>query len=319
MEQEFKYLSNQFEVATRDSYKRAVKLSNYHDAALIAALQANAIFQPLYDRYHPLHLALENQYNLWKSKGGTQEGDTLSVKQLLVLARTKLQPWDVAIQVVYPRTTPRYKAIFPNGRKPFDRGSIDQRINAYNTLSLNIGADAALAAVKAEVDIVYSNLDKARTDQQSAKVTTKISSADLDTATTAAMVMQYRNMAWVLDNLFDSRENMCNAFFDLQTLRQLQQTIFTGTLTPLENEPVLVHTFLSDDEIRLKNDGAIAIEFYLASTSGGKNSVPVTVVPGEEKTVAVSAFAPANYGTHRYLTAYNPSNSAETHYLIELY
>jgi len=34
METTWKYLINQFIVATRDNYKKALKLSNYHDAAL---------------------------------------------------------------------------------------------------------------------------------------------------------------------------------------------------------------------------------------------------------------------------------------------
>lgn len=319
MEQEFKYVGNQFDTATKRSFKKAVKLSNYHDAALQSASVANPALLPLYNRYHPLHLALENQYNLWKSKGGSQEGETLNVKQLLKLARAKMQGWDVAIQLVYAKTTPRYKAIFPNGRKPFDRGSVDERINAYNTLSQNIGADAALSTVKTEVDTVYTGLDNARTGQQGSKAVTKISSTDLETARLDAMNMQYRNMGWIMDNLFDSREALAKVLFDLETLRDLDQTIFTGTLTPLELEPVLTHTFLADDEIRLKNTGAATIDFYLASTAGGKNSKEVSVLPGEETTVAMSAFAPDNYGTHRYLTASNGSSSVETHYLVELY
>ncbi|MCW5908028.1 MAG: hypothetical protein KIS94_09230 [Chitinophagales bacterium] len=319
MTKPWKYIDNQFLIATRTSYKRAVKLSNYHDAALLQAVATDPAFQPVYDRYHPLHLALEEQWSIWKSRGGAQEGETLNLNQLLEQAENRLPGWEVQIQVVYPATTPRYKAIFPDGRKPFTKGTIDQRINAYNILSLNIGADPALATIKTVVDDTYTGLNNARIAQQGAKAVTKAGSEMLEAAVTDAMITQYRNMGFLMDNFYEQRESLANTLFDLQTLRDLDQRIFTGTLSPLETEPVLVHTFLSDDRLRLKNNGSRSYTLYLASTPSGINSTPVIVAPLEEKNITAADFEITNYGTHRYLTAVNPNNDAETEYLIELY
>lgn len=188
MELNWKYIDNQFLVATRDNFLKALKLSNYHDSALLMAQTNNPVFNPIYNRYHTLHLNFVQKYNDWKSQGGSQEGETLIVSQQLTIAYAKIDAWDVAIQVVYPKTTPRYKSIFPNGRKPFNQSGITSRVNAYQTLSQNIGADPALLTVKAEVDATYLILDTARDQQEGAKASTKFDSAGVDNARIAIMV-----------------------------------------------------------------------------------------------------------------------------------
>jgi hypothetical protein len=318
METQWKYLDNQFNVATRENYKKAVKLSNYHDASLNTAQATEPLLVPIYNRYHPLHITLNAKYDQWKSDEGAQEGATLNVKQQLETASGKLDVWDPQIQVLYAKSTPRYKAIFPNGRKPFNSGSINDRINAFNILSLNIGADPALAVIKGEVDATYLILDGARDAQEAAKGVLKASSQQVEVARVAAMNMQYRDLGFVMDTYFDRLEEMADMLFDQETLRGHTQTLFTGTLDPVENEKVFTRTLLGDDELKLKSNGNATIRFYLASTPNGTNSDFVEVLANEEKTILVSAFNVPDYGTHRYLTAINQSNSETTQYKVEI-
>lgn len=314
---DWKYIENQFTTATRDNLKKALKLSNYHDAALSKLKDEDPAWLPIYTRYHPMHVEYVQKYNLWKSAGGAQEGETLNVEQLLKTSYEKIYDWDLDIQKQYKKTTPRYKSIFPNGRKPFYQGSIDEQINAYNTLSQNIGADATLATVRAEVDTTYGELDAARDKQEAAKGSTKGESGNVDTAARHVMIMQYRNMAFTLDNYYNERDAYCNRIFDLPLLRNLEQKKFTGTLDINEVEPVLIHTFAEDDEIWLSAQPAYPVEFYLATTPGGNNSTALVVKTAEVSKITAADFGITNYGTHRYLTAVNVSG-AETHYVVEL-
>ena len=311
------YLSNQFLNQTENSFKKATILSTYHDAALLAASVAHASLLPLYTRYHPLHQTLIADYNKWKSLGGSQEGDTLNVKQLLALSSPKLDAWEVVVLGFYIKTTVRYKQIFPNGRKPFNRGSVDDRINAFGTLSTNIGADANLAAVKTEVDAYYLQLTNARTEQDGGKQETREGSGEVDAARIAAMTMQYRNLGVCMDEFFDNTE-LTESLFDLETLRESTQVLFTGTLSPLETEPVLVHTFLPDDVLRLKSTLGGKVDFYLATTAGGTNSTLVSVPPLSELVITAADFGITDYGTHRYLTAMNTATDIETKFSVEL-
>lgn len=317
MEQTWKYVDDQFISATKKSYKKALKLSNYHDSALATASTHDPAILIIYNRYHPLHLNFITKYNQWISAGGSQEGQTLNVKQQLKIAKLKIVDWEVAIQVVYPKTTPRYKSIFPDGRKPFNIGGVDSNINAFSILSLNIGIDPALAIVKAEVDAAYLLLDTARDNQEGAIAETKHGSGNVETARIEIMTMQYRDTAWVMDNYYTDRETMCNTLIDLQTLRDKQQSTYNATLAIGETKPMLVRTFVADDELRLKVDGEGPVVFYLATTAGGTDSTAVIRNTNQDEKALISEFNVSNYGTHRYLTAVNNSGVV-THIVVEV-
>lgn len=305
MESPWSFTINTFAIATRDSYAKAYRLSNYHDAALSKLTATYPALQVLYDRYHPLHIAFTDKYNKLHSAGGVQKGQSLNVRQQLKLALDKLDIWDITIQLTHRKKSPRYKELFPRGHKPFRRGGLDSRINAFDVLSRTIGNEPALAALKAEIDASYQLLDNARDTQESAKGTRKQRSGNLKTACRDIMNMQYRNACWVADNFFDNRESMCNALFDLQALRDRRQRHFTATLKAHSTKAVLVRTFIASDKLQLKLDSEGSVTFYLATVRGGINSTPVILLSNEDKEITVSEFGISDYSKHRYLTVVN--------------
>jgi hypothetical protein len=320
MKKPWQYLVDQFLNSTHRNYKKAVKLSNYHDADLNIKKVTEPLLVPIYNRYHPLHLALINEYNAWKSAGGAQEGQTLNLDILLQDAIDMLPQWEVDVQAAGPtflKGTPNYQTIFPDGRKPFTSGGIDLQVLAFNTLSANMAPFVPLAALSAAVLTLYTNLDAARDAQEGAKGTVKTDSGKVNTARINAMTMQWRNLGFAMDAFWDKLEYI-ESMFDLTTLRESRQHIFTGTLDPLENEAVLIHTFLGDDELKLKSNGPATINFFLSNVPNGTNSTPVAVGPNIELTTLISAFNVPDYGTYRYLTAVNQSASDSTQYIVEV-
>ena len=320
MIQQWKYLDNQFITATRTSYKKAVQLSIYHDADLEVKKATEPLLIPIYDRYHLLHLTLVNEYNTWKSAGGSQQGETLNLTQMLDLAYSKMPLWDLTIQSAGPtfmKGTPTYKALFMDGKSPFITGSIDNRINAYDTLAKNMLPFAPLAATMAQVAAVYKTLDTARNAQLGAKGGVKSGSGKVEDARKAAMTMQWRNLGFAMDMFWD-KPMFIESMFDLQTLRESNQRIFTGTLDLAENEAVLIHTFLSDDQLRLKNNGNAGINFYLGTKANATDSDAIKVTANTEVVIAASDFGALDFGTHRFLTAVNQSATETTKYEVEV-
>lgn len=316
----WQYLSNQFENVTQKNYKKSVKISNYHDAALKLNAEAEPLLIPIYEGYHPLHQALVSEYNKWKSAGGRQEGQTLNLEQRLDLAYSKMQFWDISIQgngAAFIKGSPNYLTIFMNGRKPFTQGSLEDRINAYDTLAKNMEPFAPLASIMAEVAATYIMLDNARDAQLGAKGILKTGSGKVEAARKEAMTMQWRNLGFAMYTFWD-KPKYIESMFDVQTLRESRQRIFTGTLDPAENEAVLIHTFLNDDELRLKNNGNATINFYLATTANGMDSTAIAIVAHTEVVVEVSRFGAINFATHRFLTAVNQSPTVATHYEVEV-
>jgi hypothetical protein len=320
MKKIWQYLIIQFLNATKHNFKKAVKLSNYHDADLNLKKASEPLLVPIYNRYHLLHQALINEYNAWKSAGGMQEGQTLNLDQLLEDAVKLLPQWEVDVQAAGPaflKGTPNYVTIFPDGRKPFTTGSLDIRILAFKTLSTNMSPFVPLAALATTVMTTYTNLDGARDAQEGAKGTVKTDSGKVETARVNAMTMQWRDLGFSMDAFWD-KPNYIESMFDLTTLRESRQHIFTGTLDPSENEGVLIHTFLGDDKLRLKSNGNATINFYLSNVPNGTNSTPVVVGPNIELETEISAFNVPDYGTYRYLTAVNQSVSDSTQYIVEV-
>jgi hypothetical protein len=317
MEKLWQYLQNQFVNATEGNYKKTVKLSNYHDADLNTKKVTEPLLVPIYARYHPLHVTLIAEYNAWKSASGSQKGKTSALELLLESTYLNMNGWDVAVQSQFLKGTPEYIAIFPEGRKPFTKGSVDDRINAYDTLSKNMLPYAALATLMSEVETAYTELDKARDAQEGSKGTVKTGSGKVEDARIAAMTMQYRDLGFAIDNFTDDTEYI-ESMFDLTTLRDKQQTHFTGTLDPSENHPVVTRTMLDDDQIKAKSNGTTNIKLYLASTPGGTNSTPVEVLANEEKTFTAADFGPIDFATHRYLTVVNQSPTNSTQFIIDL-
>ena len=83
------YIVNTFLVATRSSFKLAVRIATDHDAALFAG-KSVAEINAMYLVFHPLFLQLQSSYSTWVAQGGTQSGETLSLQLLLKeLVKTK--------------------------------------------------------------------------------------------------------------------------------------------------------------------------------------------------------------------------------------
>ena len=305
-------------MVTRDSAKRAVILSTFHDNALFTLSTTYPLLLPLYTRYHPLHLALVAAYDQHGSSGSLQKGDTLTVSQQYAISKGLLtDDWMPVILGLHKKSSPRYMAIFPKGMRPFNSGGIVNKIAAFNVLSLNIGAEAALASIKAEVDTNYASLSLARSTQTGAKTTTSDDSTALEKARVAAMTMQYRNLGNMMDNFSDTIETMCGLVFDLVTLRENPQTIFTGSVVSMAQEDILAHTFLATDEIAVKITGSGMYKLCLASTLTGVDSTEIVVTANIKQKITISSFGVTNYALHRYLNVISLSGDV-ANYRVQL-
>lgn len=303
----WKYLQNQFMISTRGNFKKALKLSNYTDAFLKKQMDDNpgdADYALLYNRYHPLHVALTNAYNRWKNSFGTRGGDTLNIDQLLLALIDKIDDWDVAVQVVYKKSTPEYKSIFPSGRYPFNSGSKDTKVMAVNTLGLALDAYPALVGVKTEVDDYYVILDGARDTQEGAKGGTRSFSKLLEVERKKAMTMLYGTLGFLM-NKFMTNQSLVAPFFDLSLLRRRQQQIFTGTLAVGNTDEVFTRTLLPEEELRIQIKTNTQAAVYLGSIPGGTDSTPILLDGKSNLKYLVSLFGDLNFGLHRYLTIVN--------------
>jgi hypothetical protein len=328
MEEPWHYLIDQFVSSTVDNYKKTLKLSNYHHAFL-NTMQIQYPSDPdwpfLYNRYDPFHQNFESAFSMWKGAGGTQKGQTANVSQLLKLLVGRAASWDIQVQntPTFEKGSFNYITLFPNGRSSFNTGSKLDRIKAVEVLGnklVNIPQFVTLGGI---VQSFHTQLNTANDTQEGSKGLTRSLSNEVEIRRIETMTEQYRNLGFLINKSAEHPERIA-PFFDLNVLRESNQVLFTGTLDPQETEPVLIHTFLADDELVLsiKGDPAIPagtmVQFYLVPVAGGVNGTPVSVeANGAPLTITAADFGVTNYGTHRFLTAVN-THLLELHYEVEL-
>src|ERR1017187_6207574 len=300
------YSENQWRNKTKKSIRNKMKLSVAHDGKLLAATIAfplDADYAMMYTRYHAQHLIFLAAYNTWVAAGGLQTADTMSLDELFSALKISLNAWVVVILGFYIVTSIRYKAIMAGGRKVYNRGAIDDRIQAVSSLSTRIGSDVNLVATKALVDGVYTGLIAARNNQTGGKESNNSSNAN--SQGNGCMDLQYADCG-VLMNKFYLTPISIEAFFDRELLANKMQMIFTATMNGTEKKELSERTVLSDDIFRFKLDSGglatVSATAYLGSTPGAIDSSPVTILNHLEHKGTFADFGITDYSLHRYVT-----------------
>ena len=315
MSTSWKYELNQMDIVTETNVSMAIKISLFQDTGLRILSITYPALLPLYTRYHIVHLALMDGFTNLDSSGAIKQGDRVSVEEVLATAKLDLTNiWMPAILTLHIKSSARFVQILPKGLKPFNTKGIDSRIGAYNTLSKNIGIEAALAVIKGYVDTTYALLLATRSTQTGAKTNTSNTSSALELLRSAAMDMQYRNLGFIMDNFFNIRETIFSLVFDLATIRSSLQVLFTGKLTASGIKGVLAHTFVVTDTMSVKF--LKETKLYLSNTIGGVTGTAITVLGNIKTTINVADFGVTDYANFRFLTVVNqatlPSNYSVT-------
>jgi hypothetical protein len=286
MEKIWYYLENAILNSTENSFIKGLQISKVHYNALDGSSGVPFILL-LKNAYEPIHLKYVDKYNAWVAQGGSQQGMTLNLNQLLrLLSNTKIRNWDVAIQGVYDNTTPRYKELLPNKRIPFQQGKQNEKIEAVKSLGIAIGNDTDLSAVKTDVDQTYANLTDAQSGQQTNVSQTSIASKELEAARVAMATAQYKNLGMFIYE-YAATPELIAPYFDLKNIRHHDQVVFTGILKAMELYCICKHGFTKDDEVEITNPGPTPFKCFLAELKTNQKGVEFyTAEPGTKRTVS---------------------------------
>ena len=317
MKQTWIYFQNPFLNVTKKNFKKAVKLSTYTDAQLLAK-STDPFYGPIYTAYHPIHLALVAAYNAWKAQGGTQSGATETLGQLLkLLSPFKLNNWDRLIQAAFAKGSAIYLSIFPQGHKIFQRGTALARINAVAQLVLALTGKAGVTAVLTDVTNFNAQLVAANAAQTGNMGTTATLSNAVEATRVTAMGMLYNILGQCMVQFSDD-PTVSGFIFDLDTVRTKQQTYFTSNLRPSAHKMIAQRTWLLTDTIDADNDGATDLGYYMAARKGDgpEGYTLVTVLAGNDDTITIDEFT--NDTDNRFLSVVNLSTLVAGHYAVDL-
>ncbi len=319
--EEWHYLEDSEEIATRGSFKKMLVVTNYQTSGINAQVGSHAEIIPWKARRDPLALDYVNKYSIWVGSGGIHEGKRLTLNQGFALAKKQLNTIDIGIQTIagglYAKGTVNYATVFNNGHAPFNEGFIQTRIAEWPAFASRMGSDVNLASFKASALAIGVSLDGMRTAQSGSISNTNVFTGDLEAARVALCTMDYRNLGQYMD-AYHNNHAMIRALCDTETIREHLQSKFTGTLTIDEVEGVLKHGFLVTDTFTAENTSDAPYAIHLGSVAHGVDSATITVLPHTKITVAISDFGPIDLNMHRFLTVTNLSHILISHYIIQL-
>jgi len=265
----WKYLTNQFLIATTDNFRKALKLAEFTDSAL-SQRTSDPFFNAQYLIFHPLYDTLNIAFDKLETQRGTQKGKTTSVEEVIKeLSPKKINQWDSAVQAAgIVKGSANYVAIFPNRHKTFQRGDILTRINSVNSLSMAIDLQIPVGAppthplvlLKSDVDIFYTLASDIYTKQQGEISDTGSDSDIVEQARVNAMVGLYAFLGACI-NKFADNPVVIEPLFDLETLRNIRQRLWQQTIAPSTTKLIVKRTLIPAQQLRLKVDSTKPLIF----------------------------------------------------------
>jgi hypothetical protein len=312
------FLINPFNTATKNNYKKFLKLSLFHLNALDGN-KANPFVLTMLVPYQDVHKDFLTAYNLWIASGGLQKGSTLGITNLMADLKSRLaREWDIAVQNVYGQDTEEYMALLPNRRSSFQVGTIESRIEAVDSFVTRLEGVVPLLALKTEVSDFYTSLKDAKNKQQSKKSVTDVNSDNVEHMRMAAATLMYKDLAKFIDQYAEDLEHIA-PFFDIETVRDAEQTEFTGGVALSSMVNIARRTLDPDDELDLENDGDVPLTFYVSGNAEGKALVPAntfTVLPGDTKTITAAQFG--DNVLNPFINVVNDNDLAAGHYKFSI-
>jgi len=309
------FIINPILAATEDSYPKARIISTVQDSALFATTGVPFI-TAMQVSYHPIHLNYLAKHDAFIAQGGSQESETLSVKQYLqLLSNSKIRQWDVAIQNVYPLGSKRYKELFPNHRIPFQSGKQSDRIAAVSALNIAIGSDTEIVPTKDDVELFFTQMNAKYSGQQGSIHHTSVVKQQLEAARVAMAEAQFGNLGTFIHE-YKATPELLLPYFDVKNIRSHNQVLFSHILKALQDYCLFKHTFGKDDEVAITNPNGFPLKFFKAALKTNKIGETFYIAPPEARSVITAG----DIGdlNDKFMKVLNPSETEEAHFEFEL-
>jgi hypothetical protein len=312
------FLSNTFFVQTQESMKNALSLAQDHLAKLTAS-ESDATIATLKANYLPAHNNFVTAYNLLQSKLGLYKGKTQTTEEALEeLSQVKINEWRGQVFPIYNEGTANATAIFPQGRRPFQQGTYEQRIEAvaalYNTLA-TFTTEPALINLGDIVQSYYNNLLAVRALQQNDEGSTNVLRENLRLAHINLCNALYANLGGLMQK-YATNTDAIAGFFDLSLLRDTGLEVLTNIEGNIEPNAMLNLGLLPDEGtvIRFENKTDVPLEIGL-SENGSTYSGNTTTL-GSAGTIEIKIADLNSVGNLILLR--NQSNSVTGSYKVQV-
>jgi hypothetical protein len=283
------HISNPFEAVTKESRRKMLILITDHTSRLQNGV-AVAVINTLYTRTAPVKLDFSNKYSTWSVANGQWKAETNRVNAgLKDLSGTKIENWDIRIQMIFTQGSADYQALLPRRRVPFQEGTMDERIAAVHTLGEALDAypgEASLVTLKGEVDAFYTDLLGKRNVQQQREQAVKNASDVLEAARVVCADMMFRNLGMLIDT-YPTEPGMITNYYQMDLMRdQPDNSVeYDGVLGQGETRAAVSTGITQTSSILIRNTGLTALEVDLQANPNVIGPTALILQPGEDHVV----------------------------------
>ena len=262
------YLRNVFNNVTSSNYKRMLSLSADHKAKLQQDSATNPAINTLYLLLLPAFNAYTEKYAEVTSNYGQYRGATSTVETLASELNKQIKNWDIKILNVYDDSTPEYLALMQNGRKPFQSGTYEQRLNAVKALAISLAIYPSLSAVLPLVVAFRDDFEEARNIQQGLEHNDKMLRQELEQAREALAIVMHQIFGHLIA-LYAATPGIIESYYELQYLKAPAPK---ENLNPPLNinansrQQAMEGLFVSTDNFELENPGDTDLGYFVTET-----------------------------------------------------
>lgn len=280
-------LINTFEVNTKGSRRKMLRIANHHYARL-QAMKADPIIMAILLVFEPALKLYQDMFANLGSQEGTSVGNTAKfTAELNNMSDYWFDEWQTMVRQVFETWTPEFKAIFPRNKEPFQRIQYDLRMVAVEGLHKTLLNYPALKDAATHVAAKLVILNDARNTQTEGFGTT---------AFTSSMIEEQRIVLANLldDNLCDLKKKyrtnikMVENYYDLAELRKQSKDTDAQFASSGAVEPGMTAAVPLPDKLRLSaNADTVFVNrsnqvelqfFYAVNASAADNPVKATVL-----------------------------------------
>ncbi len=288
------YLINTFLVCTQFSYRSMKKIGDFTVNALFA-VSSTPFFYDLYTALVEPVNDFKAKYLAWVTALGEQESDTTALYlEIESLRSEKIRKWDIKIQSVYDIKTPGYVRLLPNRRKPFQVGSQEDIMTTVQALGERLIGETALVPLKVEV-MAFGVTMQELYDEQKASIGLSGTSSTAVEEARITLGQELFSTVGLLMSHFKTNPESIASFFDLQTIRNFEQSIWNRKVGPKKLISLFKRTLAPTEQIKITNQALAPLRFaFLLNKDDEMGLVYVEVPPLSSTIKEVSDFGPSS-------------------------
>ena len=272
----------------------------------------------MYNRTTTPHTEFISTFDDFTSKNAIRKGFTVQFTGLMNGLIKKIESWEASVVVEYPRESPTYVQLFPNGRSGSYQGGYEAVIGKLNAFYLVLDPLPFAGNPKVDVQSYITQMTTSRSSQLNAEQGIDAASDLLTEKHHAYANIIFGNWGALID-IFRDTPDEANRFFDYSILKShiKDEEDFTNPIAGGDTVIVCSNNFEDDTEILLMNPGVTVLKYFTAPDEEPEPSeTGIEINPGTSQTVNAIDLGVAG---NRFLKVTNLDASNQGEYFVTVY